>query len=155
MKPLLIFHNHLHDTHKLIEGRLVLIDSDSSKVINTYIATSGLPGYQNADETNQIARGSIPETIRIGQSYWVDTSPLPMPNVKGVEGDFYQINPPTVIVDGVKRGDFGIHADANVPGSSGCVVLTSARGWNAFQTDIKNVFQSGIEKILLVVSYSK
>jgi hypothetical protein len=54
-----------------------------------------------------------------------------MPGVRGVEGNFYKINPHMVTVNGVQRGDFGVHFDANAPGSSGCVVLRTAVGWEA------------------------
>ena len=60
-----------------------------------------------------------------------------MPDTKGVEGSFYQILPFEVPTDGAIRGDFGIHFDANVPGSLGCIVLTTQRGWDAFRRDVQ------------------
>lgn len=155
MKPILIFHNHLRDSSNLLEGRLLLISAITSKVLNVYKATSGLPNYQNPDETDEKSKGSIPETIDIGKTYQVDTAPISLPNVKGVEGNFYRILPFTVTVDGVERGDFGIHRDANVPGSSGCVVLTTANGWSAFEKDMNDLASGGINQIPLIVSYSK
>jgi hypothetical protein len=60
-----------------------------------------------------------------------------------------------ITINGVERGDFGVHFDANVPGSSGCIVLRSQIGWNAFQKDMKNLLDTHLEAVPLIVSYSK
>lgn len=155
MNPILIFHNHLRDSDSLLKGRLVLIDADTSKILNTYIATSGLPNWQSADETNLVGKGSIPETIKVGATYHVDTVPVPLPGVKGVEGNFYRIIPYIVLVDGIKRSDLGIHRDANVPGSSGCIVLTTSTGWLGFEADMCKLAKIQLASVPLIVSYSK
>ncbi|GAX41538.1 hypothetical protein NIES4075_25110 [Tolypothrix sp. NIES-4075] len=153
---ILLYHQHLSKSANLIEGRLLLLDSESPSIANTYIATSGLPNNQRFDCLSSPGKGSIPANNVIGNDcYLVATTPIYMPSVKGVEGNFYKINPHMVTVNGVQRGDFGIHFDANVPGSSGCVVLRTDIGWQAFEKDMKNLLTSGVKEIPLLVSYSR
>jgi hypothetical protein len=153
---MLLYHQHLQQTSELIEGRLLLIDSEATSIANTYIATSGLPDNQSFDSLSSPGRGAIPQNSLIGVDYYqVATTPLYMPGVRGVEGNFYKINPHTVTVNGVERGDFGVHFDANVPGSSGCVVLRTAVGWEAFEKNMKLLLTSGVQEVSLLVSYSR
>ena len=148
---ILLYHQHLMKNSDLIEGRLLLLDSESPTVANNYIAASGLPNNQTFDCLSSRGRGSIPANNIIGiDHYQVSTTPLYMPSVKGVEGNFYKISPDTVTINGVERGDFGVHFDANVPGSSGCVVIRTA-----FQEDMKAIFTSGVKQMPLLVSYSR
>ncbi len=152
---ILLFHQHLQQTEELIEGRLLLLGS-APGIVNTYIATSGLPNNQRFDCLSSPGRGPIPQNNLIGvDCYQVATTPIYMPQVKGVEGNFYKINPHMVTVNGVERGDFGCHFDANVPGSSGCVVLRTELGWQAFEKDMKALSTSGVNEISLLVSYSR
>ena len=156
MKPLLIYHQDLRETSELIEGRLLLVDCETKTIKNTYIATSGLPSNQSYDFLSLRGRGPIPPNNLIGiGSYSVATSALDMPNVRGVEGHFYKIDPNTVTVANVERGDFGVHRDANVPGSSGCVVLRTELGWEAFEKDMQSLASSEIKQVSLLVSYSR
>lgn len=156
MKPLLLYHQYLSRRSSLIEGRLLLIDGETSTIKNTYIATSGLPNNQGYDCLALRGRGPIPPNNLIGvDSYSVATSALDMPNVRGVEGEFYKIDPHEVTVNQKERGDFGIHRDANVPGSSGCIVLRTELGWQAFQKDMKSLFNSGVKQVPLLVNYSR
>lgn len=151
-----LYHQDLRQTSELIEGRLLLLDADRPGMNNTYIATSGLPNYQNFDWLAFPGRGPIPPNQITGiDSYDIETTPIYMPSVKGVEGNFYKITPYMVKVNGKERGDFGVHFDANVPGSSGCVVLRTAVGWQAFEKDMKNLLTSGVKQIPLLVSYSR
>ncbi|NEU77449.1 hypothetical protein PI95_034580 [Hassallia byssoidea VB512170] len=60
-----------------------------------------------------------------------------------------------VMVNGVQRGDFGVHFDANMPGSAGCVVLRTSVGWQAFEKDMKNLYSDGVKEVPLLVSYSR
>lgn len=156
MPYLLVFHNHLYDSNSLIEGRLLLLETQSAKIVDEFRATSGSPRWQEADEVSAIGRGSIPKNSDVGiDHYTVRTKPLDLSSVKGVEGAFYKIDPHQVQINGVARGDFGIHRDANVPGSAGCVVLTSQTGWQAFQRYMNELASAGIKQIPLLVSYSK
>lgn len=153
---ILLYHQHLRQTSELIEGRLLLLDSELTSIANTYIATSGLPNNQRFDCLSSPGKGPIPANNVIAvDCYCVSTTPIYMPKVKGVEGNFYKINPHMVTVDGVQRGDFGVHFDTNTPGSAGCVVLRTAVGWQAFEKDMKNLLTSGVKQIPLLVSYSR
>jgi hypothetical protein len=129
---ILLFHQHLATSSNLIEGRLLLLDLELTSIANTYIATSGLPNNQRFDCLSSKSTGPIPPQTIVGiDHYKVDTTPLYMPGVRGVEGNFYKISPFAITVSGTERASFGIHFDANVPGSSGCVVLRTAVGWQA------------------------
>lgn len=153
---ILFFHNHLQDSSSLIEGRLLLIDSQAVKILDEFRATSGSPRWQEPDEVSVRGKGPIPKNADVGiDHYTVATNPLNLPLVKGVEGLFYKIDPHLVRIAGVTRGDFGIHRDANVPGSAGCVVLTSEIGWQAFQQHMRKLVSAGVKHLPLLVSYSK
>lgn len=156
MKPLLIFYQELRSTSQLIEGRLMLIDSQTNKTQNIYVAASGSPGSQSTNDITARGRGPIPPMIDIDIPYYtVSTTPLYMPKVKGVEGNFYQISPYAVQIGNVSRGDFGVHFDKNVPGSAGCVVLRTALGWKAFEDDMKTFSDGDIRQVPLIVSYAR
>lgn len=150
----LLYHQQLSDISSLIEGRLLLIETDIPVIADTYIAASGLPGFQNYSDLFTVGRGCIPPNSRVGINYNVATVPLFMPNVKGVQGNFYVISPSEVTIGGVTRGDFGIHFDANVPGSSGCIVLRTAVGWSSFELAMKRLSVAD-DSIPLLVSYSR
>lgn len=156
MQPLLLFHNHLYNSSNLIEGRLLLIDKEADEIIDQYIATSGLPSYQEFKDVSIKGKGSIPPTIpTVISRYQVLTKPIPMPEKKGIEGNFYKVDPHTVVFSGVQRGDFGIHRDANAPGSAGCIVLTTTIGWSTFEQTMKDLSSNGVKFIPLLVSYAR
>lgn len=155
MQPLLLFHNRLQDSPNLLEGRLLLIDKESDTIRNIYRATSGCANWQEFSEISIKGKGAIPPQNLVGiEHYTVATTPIYMPQVKGVEGNFYKINPYEVRISDLTRGDFGIHRDANVPGSAGCVVLTSVAGWKAFQEDMALLVSNKIIEVPLLVSYA-
>jgi hypothetical protein len=153
---ILLYHQHLMQSANLIEGRLLLLDSEQSAIANTYIATSGLPNNQRFDCLSLRGKGPIPANNVIGiDCYQVATTPIYMPGVRGVEGNFYKIDPHEVMINGTERGDFGVHFDANLPGSSGCVVLRTNLGWQAFEKDMKLLASAGVKQVALLVSYSR
>ena len=135
------------DSTDLILGTVVLLKD--AVEINAYIATSGLPGHQDESDWTQRGRGLIVPN----KPYQVATTPIDLRHTKGVEGKFYVITPYLVDSGAGKRGDFGIHFDANVPGSAGCIVLTTRRGWLAFQRDIQGIAAQGISQISLLIEY--
>lgn len=156
MHPLLFFHQDLSDSKTLIEGRLELIDKDTDTILDRFIATSGLPGYQSNQHLSSRGRGSIPPQYDVQiPCYKVAAVPLYMPNIEGVKGNFYKIEPHLVDIRGVKRGDFGIHFDANVPGSAGCIVCRTLVGWKAFESHMKNLRQRGFSSVKLLVGYCR
>lgn len=149
----LLFHMRLEPTHNLIEGRLILLRD--GQYVDTFLATSGCRESQGKNDQDNSGIGPLPSSLELGGvTYTVDTSPLSMPKIRGVEGNFYKINPHLVKIWGRQRGDFGIHRDANVPGSAGCIVLTSPNGWAAFQQQMSAIAKSGQKQLPLVVTYS-
>lgn len=155
--PRLIFKMELPTTptRALRIGKLFLFSSPS--LLIQYVATSGIPPHQYDGSTNLKGRGPIPG-CHFAQIpfYEVLTNGLFMPKVKGVEGTFYQIIPSLVSLKGtnIQRGDFGIHFDANVPGSAGCVVLRKQTEWDSFRERMLEFAKEGIVKIPLTVEYS-
>jgi hypothetical protein len=145
----LIFRLTPQQSSNLIMGTLSLLKDGAD--INQYKATSSLPGRQYWGSWERKG-GLIPP--RGTDGYQVETSPLWMPDIKGVEGSFYQISPFEVPTDGATRGDFGIHFDANQPGSLGCVVPVTQRGWDAFRRDMKLVGATQ-KQIKMLIDYQK
>ena len=134
-------------------GRLSLNQLNPAKTLHIWTATSSVESSQKAESFHNKG-GLIPPQYRcknMPTTWEVETKPIPMPSVKGVEGNFYKINPHAITTDkGGVRGDFGIHLDANVPGSMGCIVMDKTR-FRDFEKVIKTIKQSGIP---LFVFYS-
>jgi hypothetical protein len=138
-------------TSDLIEGSLKLYKN--GEVINEYRATSSTKANQK-DGSWLKRHGLIPPSKDLkGKGYQVDTTAIYMPEKPGIRGNFYKITPFIVSTDGDDRGDFGFHRDIGEDGSWGCVVLMSARGWEAIQRDIANIAAVGIKQVPLVVEY--
>ena len=100
--------------------------------------------------------GMLPPAYRCPKlRMWkVKTNPNPMPHVAGVSGNFYKINPHEVVTDrGGHRGDFGIHLDANHPGSLGCIVTDRDRFLD-FENTMTRLRAEGVSEIPLIVVYS-
>jgi len=155
--PSLEFHLTLpkSKTFELIEGYLV-IKQESNKAGVRLLATSGCRGYQYQNSWLVKGKGCIPpsKAIQPKQQWSVSTQRLWLPEVKGVEGSFYAIAPFQVSVLGVTRGDLGVHFDANVPGSAGCVVIRSQAHWDLFRLAMQQMRNAGYQQILLTVIYS-
>ena len=120
-----------------------------------WIATSSTADKQGPEDFN-LKGGLIPPQYRCGIKNWtVATKPIPMPQIKGVEGNFYKIDPHLVKAQPscMERGDFGIHLDANMPGSLGCIVMYGDR-FNAFEFCMANLARQGLLSIPLFVQYS-
>ncbi|WP_373534667.1 hypothetical protein [Microcoleus sp.] len=142
----LIFTMSLAQSSELIYGNLQLVYPGGSAI--DYVATSGCTGWQQPGDEWAIGRGPIPAgKYEIPSTpYWLDT--------RGIEGWFFHIQPDRTSPDGsVARGEFGIHFDANVPGSAGCVVLVNRDGWLGFCNRMEAIAKSGTERIPLEVSY--
>ncbi|AFZ32216.1 hypothetical protein Glo7428_3756 [Gloeocapsa sp. PCC 7428] len=119
------------------------------------LATSGTVGHQCAGSWTRKRRGPLPPSGAIGaHKYTVSTQRLWLPHVKGVEGSFYAIAPFSVQLGSVTRGDFGIHFDANVPGSAGCIVIPQQAHWDLFCQLMQEFRDAGIQQIPLAVYYS-
>lgn len=142
----LVFTMPLGISQSLITGSLKLIYPDGQVV--EYLATSGLPDYQRLDDQWVRGKGPIPE----GNEYEIPTQPYWLSN-RGVEGLFFHITPDPVGSGDRIRSELGIHWDANVPGTSGCVGLINWEGWEGFVRRIAKIASLGVEKIPLKVEY--
>lgn len=150
--PHLFLHMALQSSGELLEGRLLLMEGP--KIIKRYRVTTGCPGWQQWDDQDKLARGPIPRCDLVGiDHYEVVTKADYVPEVIGIEGNFYEILPTEVSIYGIARSHFGIHRDANVPGSSGCPVLTTQNGWADFQKQMAEINKE-YERIPLQVDYS-
>ena len=153
MADFLIFSMQFDRDPGLDSGRLSL-NSIEAGTKDVWIATSSTANKQGSEDFNERG-GLIPPQYRCGIKYYtVATSPIPMASVKGVEGNFYKIDPHQVTTDkGTVRGDFGIHRDANVPGSLGCIVLNGDR-FRDFEVAMRSLKDKGLVSIPLFVQYS-
>lgn len=150
----LIFSSHFDQNPDLEVGRLSL-NSLSEGTIQVWQATSSIGTKQKASDIHERG-GYIPPQYRVFglKNYLVQIKPIPLPEVKGVEGNFYRILPHEVRTDeGGKRSDFGIHLDANVPGSLGCIVLEKTR-FEQFEEELDLLSAKKISLLPLFIQYS-
>lgn len=130
-------------------GKLFLINGDSNISI---MATSGLGGYQHTAHSWIRRKGRLPTCEQASiPHYELDLEAINLPNVKGVNGLFYKILPFEVESKGLKRSDLGIHFDANVPGSSGCIVIKQHDHWQLFKQQI-NIIKADTKTLPLFVN---
>ena len=141
----LVFTMPLGNSQGLITGILKLIYPDGQVV--DYLATSGLPDYQRPDDQWVRGKGPIPkgEYEIPTEAYWLET--------RGVEGLFFHITPDPVGSGSRIRSELGVHYDANVPGTSGCIGLINREGWNGFCRRMRNIAALGIESVPLKVHF--
>lgn len=150
----LSFSSHFDRDQGLDQGRLRL-DSLSSGNINIWVASSSVSTKQGRESFHQLG-GYLPPGYRCNPrvQWQVRLNPVYLPNVKGVNGNFYRITPFAVTTDkGGKRSDLGIHRDANVPGSMGCIVMSGDR-FKSFEAEMIKLRAMGIREIPLLVTYS-
>ena len=150
----LFYSQHFDRDKGLDYGRLSLNSLDKG-VIEIWKATSSIASKQYPESFHERG-GLIPPCYRCNnlKKYMVDTKPIPLPHVKGVEGNFYKINPHFIVTDkDGQRSDFGIHLDGNVPGSMGCIVMSQHRFKN-FESEIKKIRENTINQIPLFCQYS-
>lgn len=100
---------------KLLFGTFVLRDKEQ-KQICALVATSGAAGFQNWTDFHRIGKGLIPPC----DQFKIRTDGYKLAT-RGIEGMFYPIEPSPVPLYG--RSELGLHFDANVPGSAGCIVI--------------------------------
>lgn len=141
---------------RLEEGRLVLrsISAQGGRTHQIWLSTSSLASRQKPEDFHQWG-GPIPPEYRVPnlRAWEVETTPINLAHVKGVEGNFYKILPFMVKTDkGSERGDFGVHRDANTPGSLGCIVMSGDR-FKHFEQEMKRLKDLAIAKIPLFVTY--
>jgi hypothetical protein len=129
----------------LIYGSLKLIYPDKKEI--DYIATSGCTQWQQPGDEWVRGKGPIP-----AGKYQIPAIPYHL-DTKGIEGDFFHITPDPVVSSFGIRAELGVHYDANMPGSAGCIVLRNREGWERFCDRMKAIAKSGIKSIPLSVSY--
>ena len=141
----LVFTMPLGISQKLILGNLRLVYRDETTI--DYLGTSGLPDYQRPEDQWVRGKGPIPEgEYEIPtEPYWLDT--------RGVKGLFFHITPDPVGSGDRIRSELGIHFDANVPGTSGCIGLLNWEGWNGFCRRMTKIASLGVKTIPLKVQY--
>ena len=142
----LIFTMPLGVSQKLIVGSLKLYYPNGQ--IIDYVATSGLPDWQRPEDQWVRARGPLPA----GENYEIPTEPYWL-DTRGVEGLFFHITPDPVVSGDLIRSELGIHWDANLPGTSGCIGLINWEGWDAFCRRMSQIAALGIKSIPLKVRY--
>jgi hypothetical protein len=141
----LVFTMPLGISQKLILGNLRLVYPDETTI--DYLATSGLPDYQRPEDQWVRGKGPIPK-----EEYEIPTEPYWL-NTRGVEGLFFHITPDPVGSGDRVRRELGVHWDANVPGTSGCVGLINWEGWDGFCRRMARIASIGVKTIPLKVQY--
>jgi hypothetical protein len=156
INPILFFHTELTNDESP-NGRLEIWESGNwpdCRCQGRYIALSGLPGWQTWDDQNSKGKGPVPRPDVAGIGcYQVATNPVfvSASEQPGIAGNFYEIFP-SYVENG--RGLFGIHLDANVPGTAGCVGIVNPPAWEDFQNKMEGIAALGINRIPLIVGYS-
>lgn len=150
MKTRIDFYMHLEalGCDRLADGRLECYSQDGGGLIVP--ATSGLIGFQSQSNLWQIGKGPIPPC----DNYTVDTTPEPR-EARGIEGDFFRIYP-VEVTNGdknVTRSGFGIHRDANTPGSAGCIVIADRLHFARFSMFMLEQLASGEKRVRLTINY--
>ncbi len=141
----LIFTMDLAKSQELIYGNLQLVYPNRQPI--NYIATSGCAGWQRLGDEWVRGKGPIPagEYEIPSEPYYLET--------RGIEGDFFHITPDPVVSDKGIRAELGLHFDANVPGSAGCVVLKNREGWRRLCDRLASIADRGIKSLPLTVKY--
>ena len=150
----LVFNSHFDRDRGLDQGRLSL-NSLQYGTQNIWIAASSYSTLQGFESFHKRG-GYLPPQYRVPNlRFWtVNLDPLDLWHNKGVRGNFYILTPTEVKTDkGGVRSDFGIHKDANAPGSLGCIVLDSDR-FADFEDKMKSLKIQGIDSLPLFVFYS-
>jgi len=130
-------------TSELIDGSLTFFENGEEKL--KVVATSGAAGYQYAGAHSVRGKGCLPPA----KDWKISTSGYYLAT-KGVEGNFYHITPDPR----AGRGEIGLHRDANVPGSSGCIVVRGANTFNNKVAPLIDKLKYQQPKITLSVIYT-
>lgn len=140
--------------NRFIKGKLLLKDYTDSAGIKLE-SSSGSISHQYWGSWTKKGKGELPPNSAMKlPNYTVSTQKLWLPHVRGIEGSFYAISPFQVRTNGVYRGDFGIHFDANVRGSAGCIVVPGQDHWDCWRDKIEYWRSEGFKEIPLTVSYT-
>jgi hypothetical protein len=128
---------------QLINGSLTF--SRDGKEVLKVVATSGAAGFQYAGAHTTRGKGCLPPA-----SDWkISTSGYKLAT-RGVEGMFYHITPDPRF----GRSELGLHRDANVPGSAGCVVVRDSNTFNTKVVPFVDGLENKQSQITLSVIYT-
>lgn len=155
MSVILILSGHYDRNPGLDKYLLALVDPDKGHLNQWSVTSSHVNGQKAGD---QYKTGGLLPSVHHCQNlakYEVDTKPLDLTHQAGVRGNFFRILPYEVTTTkGTKRGDFGIHLDANAPGSLGCIVM-DWHNFKDFEEQIMKIRHLGnIDRIPLFAYYS-
>ena len=142
--PVAYFSMDLRSSASLLRGRFEV--RKGSRRLLSVVATSGINPHQGPDDWNIRGAGPIPPQKNIS----IDLTPIYLPQ-RGIEGNFYPVKPFNF---NNGRGDFGVHRDANVPGTAGCIGIISGVDWAETERVFKSLAEDGHKSIPLVVSYN-
>lgn len=144
-----LFRMQLANSSRLLWGNFFLFDAAGNQIFDA-VATSGLTGTQGADDVWKVGVGPIPP--RPGLT--INTQGINMPTKVGINGWFFPVLPFWVNnPSGSRRGDFGVHWDANVPGSSGCIVIQNKGTFDRFRDIMVAARRAGVNQIPLQIDY--
>lgn len=147
-----LFKMDLTNSSTLINGSLFLF-SNANFTAQAFdaVATSGLAGNQDLDDIWMRRLGPIPNLTGLKLS----TEGVDLSSNIGVQGMFFPILPFTFRrSDGHTRSDFGVHFDANVPGSAGCIVIKNRITFDKFAAFMDNTQTGGLETIPIKIEYT-
>lgn len=153
MSHYLVFSSHWDRDNGLDWGRLSLNCLERGN-LNIWTATSSAGNRQNY-ESQFMLNGCIPSNNNTkDKKYHILTVPEDSRHVKGVEGSFYRIYPNDIVTTkNTVRRAIGIHKDANLPGSNGCIVMSPDR-FISFELAMRELKNKGIKQVPLQVQYS-
>jgi hypothetical protein len=129
--------------NQLINGSLTFFEDGKEKF--KVAASSGCAGYQYAGAHTIPRKGCLPPS----DNWKISTSGYHL-TTKGVEGMFYHITPDPM----GGRSELGLHRDANVPGSSGCLVVRDSNTFNDKVVPFVNSLKTKQSQIPLSVVYT-
>lgn len=127
----------------IIYGTLIFYQG--KKELLKVVATSGIGGYQYPGAHTIRGRGCLPPA----KDWKISTSGYYLAT-KGVEGFFFHITPDPRF----GRGELGLHRDANVPGSSGCIVVKDSSVFNNKVVPLLNSLKGRQSHVNLSVVYT-
>lgn len=142
------------DSKQGLDYGILSLNHLSIGFIQKWLVTTSTVNKQKR-EHQHVWGGLIPQNSETKQKHYsVGLSPVDLKQNKGVRGNFYPIHPFQVeTIKGAKRSDFGIHLDANVPGSLGCLVMNQYN-FSEFEEYMKNLKSKGVINLPLFVQYS-
>ena len=149
----LVFSMHWDRDKGLDYGRLTLncLEKGNLAIWLSTCSTASRQTYSKQFERY----GCLPaNNVTKTRKYHILTTPEDSRHVRGVEGSFYRIYPNVIkTTRGTVRSACGIHKDANLPGSLGCIVMSPDR-FRSFEQWMTKLKAKGVDKISLQVQYS-